>query len=173
MNGIIQGTDYNERLGDEVIITSISLRMLLETGDASGSDNFNYFRILIIKDTQHFNSGSPPAVGDVLDFTSTNYLMSLPNWVNRKRFKFLYDKMHFVGQAIGEDLSLDNYGLGFVPQKYIKANLKMHLKTNYSGTSNGPAAISKNAIWILIITDSVITPHPTFDIYFRTKYRDA
>jgi len=96
LNGVAQGTDYNQRIGRKFTMKSIMCRFGISygTGAAVGSVG-NIVRILIFYDCQ--TNLNTPAVTDVLQTAS--YLSPM-NLNNRDRFIVICDK-RFVLQSGG------------------------------------------------------------------------
>lgn len=92
LNGVTLGSDINNRIGRQVELRSIQLRVQSFSTFNTGIDQWN--RALIVYDRQ--SNGASPAITDVLTAATINAVRNLNN---RKRFKILMDKTVYLNAA--------------------------------------------------------------------------
>lgn len=147
LNGINQGTNPNDRVGDKLKTVSSFLRLAM-TVNATATTNF--LRVIIFRDKQ--TNLSVPGVTDVLQ--SASFMSPLNNSYSM-RFKVYFDKTYaFDAESAGTQVD--------------KIYRRMKFKTEYSTGSTG---IRTNGLFILLISDQA-TNGPTVNYYHRLKYKD-
>lgn len=145
-----QGSDYNQRNGNSVKLTSMYMRAYF---DISTSQPWTQIRTLVFRDME--GRGSLPAVTDVLE---TANVTSPLNHLNGSRFKILFDK--FQG--------FSNQGTNTQHFKIFR-KLNTHLK--FQGTTAAQASLDEGAIYVLFISDQA-TNIPAVTYYSRLRYID-
>lgn len=132
LNGIAQGTDYNQRAGRKATFRSVMVRGFLENADA----NNNQVRILLVADKQC--NGAAPTVADII--TSSNPTNGFKNLDNSSRFKVLGDLR----------VALNINASGSVRQ--FKIYRRIYVNTRYDGTGSAVTDITTNSIYLLMVS---------------------
>lgn len=150
LNGIAQGDEVNARDGRQITVKSIGLRALF-TGE-DGSTDQNAVRCLIVLDRS--SNGTIPLYRDVIDWidsgsTDVGGPTAFMNLNNRQRFKILFDSFFpFPGGGNGASQ------FPSVINKYITTQIV----TTFNGTGGTAAAVSTNAIWLIMVdTKAIVT----------------
>ena len=156
LSGTIQGGADYQRVGDQITCRSITVRF----APTNTADTFNICRMILFRWTQDDNVTSPYA-SSILD--STGYTTApLSGWffdaMRAKKFKVLYDK------------SFDtNADLSVASNFPRKVHIKLNSKVNYfNATANGTGNI-----YMLLISDSSIAPHPIINYASQLFYVDC
>jgi len=163
INGVAQGTDYNQRIGRKFIMKSIMLRTGIAYGSGAAANSLgNIVRVCVFYDAQ--TNAAAPAVTDVLQTAS--YLSPM-NLNNRDRFKIISDKWWNL-EAFQIAGSLITNG-DFCPQmeKFYK---KINLEVQNGGTANTVGSITTGGVFLLIIAAGAGN---LVDIYSRVRYTDS
>lgn len=166
LNGITQGTDYNQRIGRQITVKSILLNLLIAydlTAPSIGSaQNGNLVRVMVIYDGQP-NSGTLATGADILaDQTSTTSPMNLDN---RDRFKVIIDKrFNLNGMYYSTNLVAGN-----PTSVYMSKYKKLNLDVIFSGTANTIGSISTGAFILLV---QVSDPNAAIQYWSRIRYHD-
>lgn len=152
LNGIAQGDAEGTRDGNKVVVKSVQIK-----GAAVTADAYNQMRCIIFTDNQP--NSAAPALGDILESTG-NPINSFFRTTTRKRFRILYDRT--------VDMDTDD-PISQFPNFYRK----MYLSTQYSTSGNTIAAITRNSLYMLLVSDSDAVTHPAAEIYARIRYVDS
>jgi len=142
-SGIVQGAGYNQRVGERVRITKLSVVLWLYplTGASVPATGMTC-RFIVFQDKLP-NLGYP-GVTDVLE---TNSLMSTYNLTKRDRFKILKDFVHQQVATISDGAGV----IGGGPQSLQKLNFYPKCEVEYTGTTGVTAAIFKNGFFIMAL----------------------
>lgn len=168
--GIFQGAGPNDRVGIEFVGTSLEIRMELEVPlVALTGDNFNRLRVVVGWDKMPQGAGVP-VIGDlfVQPPTSPNTLVGMRQWVTRKRFRILYDKIItiYAPQSGGATV-------GFMKNYFKKLHFKLGRKKTIFSSNNGlETGIDKNLLFMFVVSDSTVASFPTLVFSSRFKYQD-
>jgi len=165
VNGIAQGTDFNQRVGRKSTIKSVLFNgnafppTVMNANSAAGT----YMRYVIIFDTQP-NSGTLPVGTDIFVTNDPNTVMNLNN---RDRFRVLMD----IRKQLGSYLFNAAPGLvaGSPSNAFWTKYKKCNLETIFSGTAATLGSISTGAIYLCVIGDN---PTSALDYYIRVRYID-
>lgn len=163
LNGVTQGTDYNNRIGRKFTMKSLMVRIGISYGNVAGvGSTGNIIRILVVYDAQ--TNTVTPAVTDVLQ--SANYLSPM-NLNNRDRFKILSDKWWNTDAFVFAAGAITNGT--FTPQmeKYYK---KINLETQNGGTNNLVGSITTGGVFLIVISGGAGN---LVDVYTRVRYTDS
>lgn len=165
LNGIAQGDDYNQRIGRQVLPTSISIKGLLHPGDTTSNEC--YCRCIIVWDSA-LNGGSAPAITDLLAASTS---ISHNNLNNRNRFKILADEQYAIGatyntatQAYAQSPTIVTINRYIPMKEYI---------TQYQGTGATAGSIQSGAIWMFTVGDQAPSAGGSFNVCTRVRYTDA
>ncbi len=134
VNGIAQGQDTDDRDGDQVLFTSIQIKLLARAHTAG---DHSLIRVMLVQDRQCNGTALTPTLvlSKVTEFAIINAPLKL---TNKFRFRVLMDRYIEVN---------DNGHDSAILSKYIKLNVK----TRYTGATNGIASITTNSIFAIII----------------------
>jgi len=163
LNGVAQGTDYNQRIGRKFTMKSIMCRFGISYGTGAAVNSVgNIVRVLIFYDCQ--TNLNTPAVTDVLQTAS--YLSPM-NLNNRDRFKIISDKWWSTEAFVITASQIDT---GDFEPKIEKFYKKINLETQNGGTGATVGSISTGGVFLLIITGG---NGNQIDIYTRVRYTDS
>jgi len=165
---IQQGTDAFQRIGDQIVVTSLMVRGCVKTPIASVADDTynNCVSVYLIQDRQA--NGEIPVVSDFLVVSgSTDPSTSMRNLANRSRFKVLAKRqMILVGGT-----NANTY--------YFEISYKRPIKVTYSGSTGTYDSVKTNQIWLVLVdnlnstTADPDTTHAFVEtIFFRTRFVD-
>ena len=129
LNGITAGTDYNNRIGREIVMRSVLSRINLVVG-ANGTNSL--VRCILFMDMQC--NGSAPTIIQLLE---TANVYSPLNLNYRDRFKVIWDKQYALNSAT-------NFNI------YEKWYSKIKKTTTYNGTTNAIGSISTGSLYMLV-----------------------
>ncbi|AXQ66153.1 MAG: coat protein [Cressdnaviricota sp.] len=129
LNGTATGTDFTNRIGREILMKSIYLRLTAY----NGTDQDASLRIMLVYDKQP--NGATPAITDIL---TASDIISPNNLNNKDRFTTISDKVRKISTA-------SDRGFWHKKYKYIQYN------TQYSGTTNVINSIASGALWLVLI----------------------
>jgi len=170
INTMNNGSQKYERIGDKVVIKSISVEGTIASADDADLTDNGLVRCMLIYDKQC--NGAAPAITSIIQSEvatgAQSTIFSSPiKMSNRKRFVVLRDEYHSIGGQAGDSV------------KHIKWFVKQRLETNYNGTDAHAAEaavtrIATGAIYFLIFTDSAIFTHlPRLsNFHIRVRYFD-
>lgn len=164
-NGIAQGDDYYNRIGRQVLIKSIYLRIAIINNQTTF--NSSQVRWMLLWDSQSNNANITfPDVVGYADSAATQMDSTQPNNLsNRDRFKIIYDKVVNVNATASGEFS-------FAFNKKFK---NCNVKTTYSGTGNTIAAVQTNALWLIASSyyPAASVNLPQFAYNCRIRYEDC
>lgn len=148
LNGMVQGTDANTRVGNSIMDKYINCKLIVSRNSAA---TLTYFRYIVFVDKN--NQGTAPAVLDVLSLATVS---SQKNLDNTDRFWVLADRT----------IALDNTGRSTAQQKIFR-------RLNFHSKYYGPNAtnVDTNALYLLVITDQTVNT-PSYDFSSRLAYHD-
>lgn len=170
LNAASQGTAYNQRIGNSILIKSMLVRACIEVPDAEvASTSFSQcVRIMIIKDRQA--NGLAPAITDIFETvnsTSGNVVTYAMNLTYRQRFKVLCDRRYVLS------------GASNAAEFFFEYISKRNHRVEYNGTSATPSIseIRTNAIWLVCLgpyaPGGTIANRPHLNsLTFRTRFID-
>lgn len=141
LNGVATGTDYTNRIGRTITMSSILIRFKFYVNTSTNTGDT--IRIMLIYDTQ--TNGAIPTSTDVLQ--TANYMEPV-NLNNRDRFLVLRDK--FIGMPAA--VITPPLVAGSPREVPVKMYLKLNKDTIYGGTTSGIASIQSGALYLLMIS---------------------
>lgn len=152
LNGCIQGTDFNERIGRKIIPRSVYIRgqmypELARTSVTAGVQETlaQLGRMILFVDLQP--NGAAPAVTDLLNTASS---FSQLNLNNRDRFRILVDKAFAFPNAVKAFTALGSTSGTYGSNFKLKIYKKLQMETIYnSGNAGTIADIQSGALYIL------------------------
>jgi len=157
LNGCANGLgSQSGRVGDEINMTSISLRVQWATlGQSLSADETNSCRSILVYDKAP--SGALPSISTIL--AVGNNPIAAPNPEYRGRFMILDDWLTGVGL---------NGPMIVSREKLIPCDLQ----TTYTANSSGITAIATGALYLLNISDSGLAPAPNCSYYVQVGFND-
>ncbi len=154
LNGIEQGDGQAQRDGVSIGLKGISVKAVLNGNFATFQTNVN--RTILFFDKQP--RGNAPSASTILADTS-NFINS-PYNINedrKKRFQFLYDKVHVITANKGAQ-----------PIKIYKRFAK---EERFIGTGDTIASIGENSLYLFVITANT-SAFPSISYSTRVTYVD-
>lgn len=157
---MIQGTTDNERVGDEVRISSIQLKghVYLDI-NAGAPDSTNVVRLIVFQ--WHLDSQTQvPAPSSVLhpaDVSAGIGALARWNETNRHQFRVLVDRTFCCSRG-GPNAHAFRYNLT-KPTRTVKFN---------DGAIHG-----EEKIYVMLISDSSVITHPVVSMTSQLNYRDG
>lgn len=151
LSNIAEGTDYNNRDGNSILLQNLLFRVNT-SGNVAGNNIF--VRAIIFAD--NYQTGTDPTVLNLLETASTN---SPLNHVTSKRFTIYKDFKW----------TLDLYNPTKTMKKYIKFPQSTHIK--YQNTTGADASNWEGSLYLLLISDQA-TNKPSVDWYARLRFTD-
>lgn len=150
LTDIAQGATDQTRNGDELLPTSLDIRMQLVAGDATQAARFMIVRWL------PYTTGAP-SITAILQGTGSA-LAPYQSFYHdqRDQFEVLMDKF----------IKLDTYHPTFNVRKRLKLAKKM-VKYTAGSTTN-----ASNKLFVVLISDSGAAPNPSFSGVIRTNFSD-
>lgn len=120
LNGVAQGNDENDRIGNRIKMTGVDIRLQV-TNEQSVKDRLSQMRMLLVYDTQ--TNGTALTTTDVLDAVT---LESQQNWDKNSRLQVIFDSVRalntFGGSATTVDVYHWFYRKQFTLDHYVRYN---------------------------------------------------
>lgn len=148
LSGAALGNAFNNHIGVQAKATSLQMRYQISVQDA-----FNMVRVIIFR----FFDGTTPVPSDILNqltSSATLHPLSLLNMDNRKTFQVLFDNTYVVDTD--DPVVVDKF--------YIEKNMYLSWKEDNSR--------DVGHIYMLSISDSAISSHPTLLYESRLRFMD-
>jgi len=156
VSSVPQGDDFDERDGNMIKLTSVSLKGQL----LGGGGGTSIVRIVLFRDND--NQGSPPAITELwvssTAFAQGDHRLIAPN--PQRRFTILADKSYRVGSVTLND----NFNVPFSISR--KVTNKCYF-TGTAGTDEG-----KGSLW-MIISSNLASSLPTVVGTRKVTYTDS
>jgi len=153
LNGTLADDTDTGRNGNKVLMNSFTMKYELIRADVT-----QVMRVAIVYDRQ--TNGALPVAADLFQ-QSTNPL-SQHTWVNRKRFKWVYDKVHNLDPVLADQLT-ETVHFKFKPNAQ---------RIMYSSGVDTVAAIISGSLFVVLLSDSGATTHPSFGATMRVNFND-
>lgn len=155
LNGVAQGTDYGNRVGRRVTMTSAFIRGTLKAN--STTPTAGQSRIILVVDREC--NGVAPTIGDVLSTVTTTGNLDLDN---TERFLILMDQTLAVKPNFATQVE-------YIPFKFYK---KMRITTKYIGTGATVASIGENGLFLMTLGDFTAGTNtaPEFILTARVRF---
>lgn len=156
LNGIVQGTDVDERIGRNVLLERLFIRGGIAKSATQTGESI--LRIIIVLDRQA--NGGTPAITDILTADSIH---SMYNEDNSERFRILFDEMEPFG-------SIENTSYPV----YLEIPIEEEA-TFTTGVGTGVAAdIKTNSLWMVCFAQQTLqTASPDGAINTRVYFCDT
>jgi len=168
ITNIIQGDGQSERVGDDLCVKKIEMRLVGNYSFTSVvllQDIFVNLRLIIFR-WKVSTTVVSPTTGMILENQPSWNILSPYNYSLRKNYTILYDETFYLtGFYNGTTLNVVPTDTSIkLIQRIIYVNKKVTFVTN---TVNG-----EGHIYYLLFSDSTTTPHPEVRVSFRTYYTD-
>lgn len=154
LNGCVQGSDYDERIGRKIVLSSVFIRGCVLTelsgGPTAGVSKAQMVRFVLFVDMQP--NGAAPNVTDLL--VSSNPRSQL-NLNNRDRFKVIKDQCFVFDPYIYFDQAATQAEVTASNQiKQVKCYKKLNMETIFnSGNAGTIGDITSGALYMLWLGD--------------------
>jgi len=153
LNGMQNGTSYTTRIGNQISLYSLELRIswhIISANSALG-------RMIIYYDKQ--TNGTTPTTTSLLNNATP---MDFKNLGYRNRFRILKDKTMALDSS-ARDVYFTKYYMKF----------KRPLVTTYNTTNGGLVAdIMTGGLFLLYLSDEGVGDYPTFTAQIKLKFND-
>lgn len=162
-----QGTGDKNRIGSRIMCTSIDLRLNMSAPLALGTgDNHDRVRLMLLWDKLPQGSGIP-AISDVLESTAVNYVTANRNWVTRKGYRMIWDKVFtlYAPQSGGVLTGTEHVVT-------IRKHFKLNKQTDFNANAGAAADIERNLLVLMLVSDSTAVDHPQVYGDIRVKFQD-
>lgn len=154
LSNVAQGDTDEERDGDKLLPKTFRMKYKLLLGDAT-----NIMRIVIFRYHPVSNTGGGPPSALTIFSTLVGTVhapLDVYDWDQRAQFTILFDRTHNLNVNQDQILGKIKLKLANVPVKYI------------AGTTE-----AADHLWMLVISDSGVVPHPQFGGVSRLTFTDA
>lgn len=173
LNLVAQGTTQITRIGAQIKMTSIQLRMSIT---ALTSQTQSRCRVMLVIDKEPAGGSltvSGSAIGGtqaVLDTAVITDLMMAPyQHEARDRFKVVYDKIVYIKPTTAEAAASVTTGdIAVSSQHVINKYIKLNRRVQYSLTTATPSAVDRNMVTLVVIAETANSLTYTYGtrIYF-------
>lgn len=154
LNAITTGTGANARVGDEVRPKGLQIRFRWDLGDAT---QLCRMLLVVFKD----QTTTPPVLSDVLEAAGAIENLYSPYKINgSKKYRVLHDQLLSATAVTSEN----QYSLVTIGPKMLGKSAKW---TDGTGTNH-----KSGGVYLMLMSDSSATPHPSFSFYSRYRYVD-
>lgn len=160
-NGVLQGTDYNNRIGREFRMCSWQLR--LNFNHSTNSPISQVVRVMLVYDKQP-NAVQALSTDILAAITGVVNSQSFNNLNNRDRFVTLYDKQIYMNLSGGPL----NAG-GGCDVAYRNKFKKCWLPVVNNNTGNGIGSIQTGAVYLLLLGNYAPPANPGVDPDYRVQ----
>lgn len=152
LNGVVQGTDANQRIGRKVTWESVLVRFVCRPNATTPLNSA--YRIMLVVDKQA--NGAAPNITDIFEtatFASPNAM------ANRARFVTLWDKKGVITTS-NEAVTIEEL---FLRKKF---------QTIYSGTAATIGSIASGALYLVLMGDVATVSGVLIAGTIRLRYTD-
>lgn len=175
LTAVPQGTAFSERIGRQIWITKLSVRLQLELESFDGTQanwlgtkRDDLLRILIVQDTQtngtqfattDLFAKSITSIGPPVVLANPSALQSMYNIANYKRFRVLYNRTVSLSRQ-GDDICVAGTNVS-VQNKVFNYDFDLNwskkpiiIEYSQGGTTGAIADHVSNSLWIMLITQN-------------------
>ena len=150
------GNAAYEREGLKITPTYLQFRYRV-----AGADSFNYLRVILIQYLED-DAVAAPTLIDVLQNTTPNGFLQPYRRSAGNRVRLLYDKTHNMISGT------NNYH----QVRFVRMPLQKKLKIKQLIYNAGTSTAATGNIYLLAISDSQVSTHPTISYVSKMSYRD-
>lgn len=163
--GVATGTDFTNRIGRRINVTSIQLRGWFgDGGSAVNEVDSSPLRVLILEDLQ--TNGVIATIADIFTAAEANSFLNLNN---RERFKVHYDFAFTIPPFNSNTTASD--GL-FCPVPIVNFYKKCNIPVTFEGTAATIGSVSSGAIYLVTLGSQAATSL-VFNATARIRFVDA
>lgn len=167
LNGIAQGTDNTQRIGNKILVKSIDLNLQIFGGDSpTGNPSDCMVKWWIIVDSG--TDGSLPAPNNIWELGGGTYMTAHLNLDNSERFKTLATGVVNLAGPSGIPSNP-----GFPSQQYVTRHISLNDAIRYGSTGATIANINSGS-YLLCYTCNYVGggTGPSIQYNVRTKFSD-
>lgn len=164
--GVIQGLNFMAmgntsitRVGKKINMTSLHLYGAVIV--ATTSTSFGYFRFRVVYDNQT-NAATPVAT----DFLVSDDIDALPNTVNSKRFRTIWDKKYPIGS--GSNSAPHSQ----IIDEYVSWKTNPYEVNYNTGNAGTVADVVSGGLWIVGWAEGIATTAVRAEMFSRIKFID-
>lgn len=158
VNGVLQGNDYNQRIGRRINVKSIFIRCKVN-GSTGLTVTKTPIRVMLIWDMQC--NGATPALSDIFSFTGAGITLAMQKLDNRERFRIVMDKVRTCVRDTFTDII------------YIKKYMRQNMIVTCSGTSATVGSIATGGLFLILLSDYTLPDAVNIDYNVRTRFIDS
>lgn len=163
---LTRGSDYlNNFIGQNMDIAGIQFRYQV-TGAVSNAvltaDQNNITRVMLF---QWMDSTTPTLSGVLQTAAAGQAVLSPVLATNRENINILHDQAYSTWCQTS--VATEANSNGYVVRKYIKG-----YKLSPVQMDTGSATYQKGGLYVLVVSDSSVTPNPSFNFYCRTTFTE-
>lgn len=145
-----RGTGSGQRIGDQMLITSIQLKGAMTVG----AQGYNAVRIMVLLDKMP--DGNTLQQNDII--TDGGFPMSSPlQMANSRRLKILWTRT--ISWSAGTPII-----------KTFAMYKTLNLPVRYNGAGGTLAGVTSNSLYLVVFGNSAIGNAPTSDFYIRLRF---
>lgn len=164
ISNVAQGTNYLERLGDQIGIKTLQVKLAINRNGATALNNA-LVRFIVFKDRS--SNGAIPTTLDLFGTLTPSPLQPL-DYVQKDRFYVLFDRIYSI-KALG---NITAGGIAYpgdiiVDQMYKK--FRKEIRTTYAGTGSTAANLTTNQLYVWDSSDATANG-PTISFWSRIKF---
>ena len=169
VNSLVQGDDYQERIGTEVQWHTMWINVAFTTNVGVAQTNIDLARVLIVLDHQPNPGGTMPSWQDVITDTQGNSdSTTWQNWQNRHRFTILEDILYQLPPTSGTTANWGNINIsGTENSNMIRKRIDLRGLTTTWFQASG--FIATNAIYVMWQGQILAASNPAYKIHCRTR----
>jgi len=166
--GIAQGNTNSTRQGNKIFISRIQIQGRVHHSTGSG---FAHSRIIVFIDREGYQGGASPTIAQLLATTGTDNFNAFRNLDHAGRFKVLADRK-FSLPLLSADTD-PGYGTSTGVYNFRKSfSFKNGLIQQYTGTGGAESDITKNAIYVMVVTAHGTANAVTATLQTRIRFTD-
>lgn len=150
-----QGTTDQTRVGDQIRLRSLEVDYSWSISGTVTPDSYNRVRLIVF---QWYPQIGFPVAADILLLPTNQPWQSPLSHDQRFQYRVLYDKTHVI--------SAQNQ---FSMQRKVMITRIPHRKMQFVG---GNATDADNRIGFLVVSDSGLVDHPSFEAIFKLNFSD-
>lgn len=156
LNDVIAAVGGDQRIGDQVQMTKVSLNMSIALGDTG---THNHVRLILAKDRRP--NGLIPALSNILapvgSLPTVNSLLQMESG-DRGRWHVFLDEEFVVDPAS--------------PVHLVRKTVDLNFRYNNPDAGGGITNASEGTFYLFTVSDSGATPHPVINGSIRLRYTD-
>lgn len=165
---VATGDDDSSRDGDTILVKNIYIRGVLHSANTADG---NLVRCILVQDYEQDGNAS---VFTTTDFLQADNLESFyQSDTNHRRFKVLYDKVHYVAPYILD--TVNGVGAASTPsKKMVQIKVRLNKKIYFNGTAATQASAGRGKIyWCTLMDDISGGGSVSFNGNARVTFQDS